>query len=132
MKRTIEIDDTLQDRIDSLIADTRDLLQDWLDANKPDSPPDLSDLDYDGAIHELVDSATPIYYSEIDGLWYLYRDQFEQAYNDAGIGDTREPNYQQVAIYCYLEQAVADWYGDNVEHVFDRWMETQPTTAHDD
>ena len=126
MKRTIEINDTLQETIDALTSDVTDLLTSWCDDNKPEDCPDLyNDLDYSGSVHELIDGAVPIYYSEIDGLYYLYGDEFEQAYRDAGIGDGTEDNHKQVAIYCYLEQQVADWWNDNAEQIFDDWNEAK-------
>lgn len=123
MKRTIEINDDLQDRIDGLTKEVKDLLTEYLTENEPAICPDMSDLDYSGAIHELVDAAVPIYYSDIDGLWYLYSDDFEQAYRNAGIGDGTEENHKQTAIYCYLEQEVSQWWNDNAEDIFNEWEE---------
>jgi hypothetical protein len=122
----VELEDTLQERVDSLIADVEALLLEYLEENKPDSCPCLhNDLDYSGAFHEIVDSATPVYYSEIDTIHYLYGDRMEEAYNDAGIGDKSEANWKQVAIYCYLEQEAASWYQDNAEEIFEAWQSEQ-------
>jgi len=127
MKRTVEIDDTLQDCVDGAIDEVRTALIEYLDANPDtDETPDLgNDLDYSGAIHEIVDGAVPIYTAEIDGLYYLYGDELDTAYSNAGIGDGSEDNRRQVAIYCYIDQAVAEWYHNNAGGVFDEWKEKQ-------
>ena len=56
--------------------------------------------------HKICDSNTPIHYSDIDGLWYLYSDFFEDAYKDVFGNELHDSqNYKQVAIYCYLSNA---------------------------
>lgn len=105
VKRTIEIDDTLDELVESVEAD---VLQDFLDYLNDN--PELEDFDEyyqeQGCdyIHEMVDSTVPVYNSEIDGLYYLYGDEFEESYQNAGIGDGTEENHRAVAIYCYLEE----------------------------
>ena len=124
-KRTIEIDDTLQERVNTAIEEVSDLLKSYLDENKPDSLPCLhNDLDYSGSVHEIVDSSVPIYYSEIDDTFYLYGSELEDAYDNAGIGDKSEENWKQVAIYCYIEQEVSGWYSDNAQDIFDEWSDS--------
>lgn len=126
MKRTIDINDTLDERVESLQSEIKDLLIEYLDANNPDDSPDLyNDLDYDGRVFELVDSSVPIYTAEIDGLYYLYGNDLDQAYEEAGLGDGREDNYKQVAIYCYLERQVAEWYFENADDVFYEWQDAK-------
>lgn len=108
MKRTIEIDDTLHDRLDSVKTDIREDFRSWLKEN-----PDSEDFDdywqSSGADthHEIVDAATPIYTKEIDDTYYLYGNELDEAYENAGLGDGKEDNYKQVAIYCWLEQESA-------------------------
>jgi len=110
MKRQVEIEDDLQERIDSLILDIKDNFIEYLKEN-----PDISDFDeyYQAtgcdSVHEIADSGTPIYYSNIDGLYYLYGDDFDEAYKNAGIGNGKEDNYKQVAIYCYLSEKGFDY-----------------------
>ena len=123
MKRQIEIDDTLQSDLDGITEEILDLATDYLKDN-PDTewsdPSDMmSDLDYNGGIHEIVDSAVPIYYSNIDDLRYLYGREFDQAYADAGIGDGTEDNHAAVTIYCYYSQHA---FGDAAWEVFDKLM----------
>jgi hypothetical protein len=127
-KRTVEIDDTLDEIIESAINDVKQTLLDYLEDNKDtDKTPDIgNDLDYSGAIHEIVDSAVPVYTNEINDLFYLYGDEFEEAFDDAGIGsrdDSWPSGWKPAAIYCYVEQKVHDWYRNNADDIFEEWKE---------
>lgn len=110
MKRNIEIDDDLQERIDSL---KEDIKQDFIDYLKEN--PDISDFDeyYQAqgcdVVHEITDSATPIYNKGIDDLYYLYGNEFDEAYKNAGLGNGDENNHRQVTIYCYLSEKGFDY-----------------------
>lgn len=128
-KRTVEIDDTLQETIDSAIEDVKNELLSYLEQNPDtDETPDIgNDLDYSGAIHEIVDGAVPIYTGEINDLFYLYGDEIEQAFDDAGIGNKEDPHWpsgwKAAAIYCYIEQQVHQWYQNNADDIFEEWKE---------
>lgn len=131
MKRTIEIEDTLQERVDGAIEEVEAELRRYLDENKDtDKTPDLgNDLDYSGAIHEIIDGSVPIYTHEIDSTFYLYGSEIEQAFDDAGIGEKDDKGWpmgwKAAAIYCYIEQAVNEWYRNNAEDIFTEWREAQ-------
>jgi hypothetical protein len=125
-KITIEIEDTLQDRVDSAILDVRDELDRYLDENEPDKVPDLgNDLDYSGTIHEIVDGSVPIYDKEIDDIFYLHGRDVEAAFDDAGIGEKKDggwpSGWRPAAIYCYIDQQVRGWYDDRAEDIFEDW-----------
>lgn len=130
-KRNIEIDDTLQDRVNSAIENVKAELLSFLDENPDtDSYPDLgNDLDYSGAIHEIVDGSVPIYTKEIDDTMYLHGDKIEKAFDDAGIGsrdDEWPMGWKPAAIYCYIQEQVNEWYHDSAKDIFEEWKE-----AHD-
>ena len=117
MKRQVEIDDDLQERIDGIKEDIKQNFIDYLKEN-----PDISDWDtyYQAQgcemVHEICDSATPIHYSHIDGLYYLYGDEFDEAYKNAGWGNSNEQNHRQVAIYSYLSDKGFEYLGELEEH----------------
>lgn len=121
MKKNIEIDDTLQDRVDNAIDLVRDELENYLKENKPDKCPDLGDLDFSGAVHEIVDGCVPIYTSEIKDTWYLHENDLVSAYEDAGVGENPHENNGMAAIYFYIHQEVCSWYANNAEEIFDKW-----------
>src|SRR5438046_2547968 len=107
MKRQIEIDDTLPDRVESAIDDVRQELLRYLNENQPGDVPDLgNDLDYSGAIHEMVDGAVPIYTYEIRCAWFLHQSELESAYENAGVGENPMENDGMAAIYFYIDQQV--------------------------
>jgi len=124
MKRQIEIEDTLQERVESAQDDLQQMLIEYLNDN-PDSedvPCLFNDIDYDGRFHELVDSSVPIYTSEIEDTWYLYANDLEQAYKNAGIGDNPREGDGMVAIYFYIQEQLANWYDENAEDTFNEWQ----------
>jgi len=122
-KITIEIEDTLQDRVDSAIEDVKTELENYLDENEPDKLPCISnDLDYSGTIHEIVDGSVPIYNKEISDTWYLHGNELEEAYEDRGFGDNPRENNGMAAIYCYIDDKVHCWYRDHAEDIFEEWQ----------
>ena len=73
---------------------------------------------------KICDSNIPIYSSDIDGLYYLYGNDFDDAYNRAGFGDGKESNYRQVAIYCYLSEKGFEYLGE-LEEAFNEWLDSE-------
>ena len=133
MKRTIEIEDTLQDCVDRAIDRVKDELLSHLDQN-PNTwkTPDLgNDLDYSGAIHEIIDGSVPIHTAEIDAAFYLYGSEIEEAFENAGIGSKEDKGWpcgwKAAAIYCYIEQKVGEWYRAEAEDVFQEWYDNRIT-----
>ena len=115
--RKIEIEDDLQERIDNACEEVREYAIERMKEDELDKAPDFGDLDYSGRVHEIVDSSVPVYYSEIDGLWFLYSNQFEEAYENAGVGDDPRENSGMTAIYFYIMEQVAEWYESNREDI---------------
>ena len=124
MKRTIEIDDTLEDRIDSAIVDVKDTLEEYLKDNPDtDSVPCISnDLDYSGAIHEIVDSSVPVYTKEIEDIWFMHKRELLEAYELAGIGTNPQENDGMTAIYCLIDHKIREWYDANAQEVVDEYI----------
>ena len=104
VKRTIEIDDDLDERISTIKEEILDDFIDYLEDNKETKCWDdyYQDRGAD-LMHEIVDSNTPIYYADIDALFYLYGSEFEEALKNAGV-DTPTEDYKTIAIYYYLEE----------------------------
>jgi len=127
MKQKIEIEDTLPDRVERAIDDVKSELLRYLDENKPDSLLDLgNDLDYSGAIHEIIDGSVPIYTNEIKVCWFLHDSELEEAYENAGVGENPRENDGMAAIHFYIHEQVSEWYSDNAEEVFEEWKAKQP------
>ena len=111
--RKIEIEDDLRERIDDACEEVKAYAIECMKEDELDEAPDFGDLDYSGRVHEIVDSWVPVYHSQIDGLWFLHSDQFEEAYENAGIGSNPRENDGMTAIYCYILEKVAEWYENN-------------------
>jgi len=65
----------------------------------------------------------PIYTKEIKDLWYLYGDEFEAAYENAGVGDNPRENFGMAAIYYYISEKVHEWYNENAEEIFEEQID---------
>lgn len=134
--RTIEIEDNLDEIIESARDDVKQLIKDYIKENE--EKPDYSDLDYSGSMHEIFDSAVPIYTGEINDLFYLYGDDFEEAFDNAGIGDKDDNHWSSgwkpAAIYCYIEQEITNDLDEMIDEIWDEWEEkhTSDTTIGDD
>lgn len=131
MKRTIEIDDTLQDRVAFAIADVRELLITYL-ANNPDvteTPCLHNDLDYDGSVHEIVDLSVPVYHHEIDTMFFLHGNRIENAFENAGFGskdDEQWPNgWKAAAVYSFIMEEVCEWYSDHADDIVAQYRADQ-------
>jgi len=108
MKRQIEIDDTMDETVAQVKEDVKDKFKEIVKANPDYDSDDIYQEIIDG-IHEIVDSNTPIYNKEIDDLYYLYGNELEEAYENAGCYDKQPVNYRQVCIYFYLEEKAHEY-----------------------
>jgi len=108
MKRNIEIDDTMQERIDSVNTEIKkrfdEIVKENPDYDREDIYQEICDY-----LTEMCDANTPIYDKYIDDLYYLYGDALENAYKDTGGYDTPPHNYRQICIFFYLEQQAHDY-----------------------
>jgi hypothetical protein len=124
-KRMVEIDDSLDDLIANVKSEIMDNAESYFKQNTDVTEWDTYyQAELADAIHEIVDTNTPIYYSEIDGLYYLYGDEAETAYRNAGFGDGKEENHRQVALYCLIEEKAWDYVRD-LESAFNEWLELE-------
>jgi len=116
-KITITIEDTMQDIINNSCEQLTEYIADYIaDYIAQGEEPSL-EIWYNGSscgcdqFHEITDSNTPIYYSEIDGLFYLYKDELIEAYENAGVGNlSDEMNPNQTCIYYFLYEKINDFY----------------------
>lgn len=135
-KITIEIDDTLEERVESAIDSVKTELIEYLEANPDqDELPCLNnDLDYSGAIHEIIDGSVPIYTKELEDNWYLHSYELEKALDDAGLysasdlGKLDNDQRMSSAFYCYIYDKVNEWYQNEAQEVFDTWRQEHTFT----
>lgn len=122
---TVKMIDVLPDCIEGACDIIAETLQEYFNENCEDSTlfPDWSDVDYNGGLHETIDSAVPIYYGEIRDAWYLHEDRIVEAYENMGIGDNPKENDGMAALFCYIEQECQEWWHNNAEDLWDKWTE---------
>lgn len=108
MKRNIEIDDTLEETVEQVKVEVKERFDEIVEEN-PDFDSENIYQEICDSLGEICDVNTPIHTREIDGLYYLYSDMLEDAYNDAGCYDKQPNNYRQVCIYFYLEQQAHEY-----------------------
>ena len=128
MQRTIEVNDVLQERSEMALEEVQDRITEYLDENRADyidedtidSHDIISDVDYDGSLHEIIDGCVPVYHSEIETAWYLHSNDLEEAYENAGIGENPRENHGMTAIYFYIEQYVYE--NLDVVELFESWL----------
>lgn len=121
VKKQIEVDDVLQECVDSAIDSVKEELDRYVRSSWRDRSelPDMSnDLNYSGAIHQIIDGAVPIYTNQIETAWFLYSNELEEAYENAGIGSNSRENNGMAAIYCYIEEKVNEWWHNEAESEF--------------
>jgi hypothetical protein len=126
--KIIEIEDNLDEIVSSAKDDVKEEIKNYIEENH--EKPDYSDLDYNGALHEIFDGAVPIYTGEINDLFYLYGNDFEEAFDNAGIGDKDDEHWpmgwKPAAIYCYIEQEVVNDLDEMIDELYEEWEAKQP------
>lgn len=132
-KVMIEMNDTLEERVESAIDSVKQELLDFLEANPDqDELPCLNnDLDYSGAIHEIVDGSVPCYTKELADNYYLHDSELDQAFDNAGCStrDEAGDNYIAQAHYFYIQEQVNNWYYNEAQDIFDEWMSARTFTV---
>jgi hypothetical protein len=113
MKKIIEVEDNLEDFIDNAFMEIKNEFEERV-LKYPDETAEeiLEDLDDEGIIHEIIDGSVPIYTWEIEGLWFLYGNRFEEAYKNAGIDDNVRAHNGMAAIFFFIEQEVREQMAD--------------------
>lgn len=120
-KITVEINDTLDERLESAIDELKESLVEYFEENK-ELPRDIEDIT---DIHELADSSVPVYTNEIDSIWFLNKSSLIDAYEDSGLGDNPMENDGMTAIYAYIFNGIHEWYNDEAEGLFEEWKEAR-------
>lgn len=127
-KVTIELDDNLIDDVLEVQGLVKDEFLEYLKDNKPSSCPDMSDLDHNGSIHEIVDGSVPVCTRELESAWFLHSSDLESTLDSAGLYSDEDlgklSNEQKImsAYYCYLMDAVNEWLNDEAETLYDEWV----------
>lgn len=133
MTNTAQLTDRLPDLINSAWDDVVALLKDYFIEHEDtsDMPGLHNDLDYSGAVSEIIDSTVPIYTSELNELAYFHHDAAIAALVDQfGSADGDWPNgVFSAGLYTLIEQGVSERWHDEAEDLWDAWNATLNSAA---
>ena len=120
---TAQLTDRLPEIIDGVWDDVQSLLRAYFVEHGGDLPCLHNDLDYSGAVTELIDSAVPIYSNELSELAYFHHDAALQALRDQfGSVDGDWPSGPFAAgLYTLIEQGLNDRWHDDAEDLWEDW-----------
>lgn len=126
MTNTVQLTDRLPEIIESTWQDVVELLKTYfIEHDSSDDFPCLhNDLDYSGAIHELIDGAVPIYTNELNELVYFHHDAALSALTDQfGSVDGSWPSGPFAAgLYCLIEEGINEKWHEEAEELWDSWV----------
>ena len=117
--RIIEIDDTLPDRVEYAIARVNDSLRDWV-AETHGVLPCVFNPAWKSLVNEIVYDSIPNKKQELENIWYLHKSELIKAYQNAGHdipNQTRIYVLETVAIHCYIDQQIREWFRDNAQRI---------------
>jgi hypothetical protein len=124
--RTVELTDRLPEIIESAWQDVTDLLREYFVANGGDLPCLHNDLDYSGSVSEIIDSAVPIYISELNELAYFHHDAaIATLIETFGSADGDWPSGPFAAgLYCLIEEGINESWHAEAEDLWEEWTES--------
>jgi hypothetical protein len=129
MTTTVQLTDRLPQIIESTWDDVVELLKTYfIEHDSSDDFPCLhNDLDYSGAVHELIDSAVPIYNAELRELAYFHHDAATSSLADKFGSDTSLDDWPMgpfaAGLYCLIEEGINEKWDEEAEDLWDSWME---------
>lgn len=130
MKLKLEVEDNLNELVQGAIDEIKEWFEYEINHNKNIEKVDFEDVDslidalnYNGDLHQIIDSSVPVYTHELDTLYYLHKHKLEEAFENMGIGDKSEYEnaplgFEGVAIFSYIEQEVNTWISSEFEEWF--------------
>ena len=123
MPNTAQLTDRLDEIIDSTWSDVTDLLKDYFVTHGGDLPCLRNDLDYSGDVAGLIDSAVPIWTSELNELAYFHHDAaINSLVEQFGSADGDWPSGVFAAgLYCLIEQGVSRRWDEDAEDLWEEW-----------
>jgi len=128
MPTTIQLTDRLDDIIDSTWNDVVELLKTHFVEHGGDLPCLHNDLDYSGAVSELVDSAVPIYTAELNELAYFHHDAAIAALVDAygSAGDWPMGTFA-AGLYQLIDNGINERWHEDAEDLWQEWLDELDT-----
>ena len=129
MPTTAQLTDRLDDIIESTWDEVKELLKDYFIEHGGDLPCLSNDLDYSGDVAGLIDSAVPIWTSELNELAYFHHDAAISALVDTfGSAEGDWPSGAFAAgLYTLIEQGVNEKWHEEAEDLWQEWLDELDT-----
>jgi hypothetical protein len=123
MPTTVQLTDRLPEIIESAWQDVTDLLREYFVENGGDLPCLHNDLDYSGSVSEIIDSAVPIYTSELNELAYFHHaSAIAKLIETFGSADGDWPSGPFAAgLYSLIEEGINERWHDEAEDLWEEW-----------
>lgn len=131
MPTTVQLTDRLPEIIETAWQDVTDLLREYFVENGGDLPCLHNDLDYSGSVSEIIDSAVPIYTSQLNELAYFHHDAaIATLVETFGSADGDWPSGPFAAgLYSLIEEGINDRWHDEAEDLWEEWTESLDCAA---
>ena len=131
MPNTAQLTDRLDEIIDSTWNDVTELFKEYFVVHGGDLPCLHNDLDYDGGVADLIDSAVPIYNAELSELAYFHHDAALSALVEQfGSADGDWPSGAFAAgLYCLIEQGISQKWEEEAEDLWQEWLDELDTAT---
>lgn len=127
---TVQLTDRLPEIIDSVWEDLSELLRAYFVENGGDLPCLHDDINYSGDLDNLIDSAIPIYTSQLNELAYFHHDAaiaaLIQTYGSAD-GDWPLGTFA-AGLYQLISDAISERWNDDAEDLWDDWTDRLDST----
>ena len=130
MPNTVELTDRLPEIIKSAWQDVTDLLREYFVDNGGDLPCLHNDLDCNGSVSEIIDSAVPIYTSQLNELAYFHHDAaIATLIETFGSADGNWPSGPFAAgLYSLIEEGINERWHADAQHLWDEWADSLDCT----
>lgn len=128
---TAQLTDRLPEIIDSTWDEVVELLKEYFVIHGGDLPCLHNDLDYDGSISNLIDSAVPIYNAELSELAYFHHNDAIAALEEQfGSADGDWPSGTFAAgVYQLIDNGINVRWNEDAEDLWQEWLDEMDTPA---
>ncbi|NCW69600.1 MAG: hypothetical protein EBV86_13745 [Marivivens sp.] len=127
----MQLTDRLPEIIESAWQDVTDLLREYFVENGGDLPCLHNDLDYNGSVSEIIDSAVPIYTNQLNELAYFHHDAaIAKLVDTFGSADGDWPSGPFAAgLYSLIEEGINERWHADAEDLWDEFTESLDCVA---
>lgn len=128
---TAQLTDRLPEIIDSTWNEIVEQLKEYFILHGGEFPCLHNDLDYDGTISNFIDSAVPIYNSELSELAYFHHNDAIAALEEQfGSADGDWPSGTFAAgVYQLIENGINERWYEEAEDLWQEWLDEMDTSA---